>query len=99
VVGNDPVEPGPERSLVWVIGGKRSDHLDEDLLRDIFGCGHIAGHTERDVVDPGLVPQYQVLQVGAAACQCPLDEVLIFGYPICLSMKGLYTSSSRQTFL
>ena len=79
VIGGNAVEPGAEFAFA-LERAELGDDLDQHFLRHFFRIMRLKDHADRDVVNPRLVSQDELLQRRAvAACRPPhkLDVVNI----------------------
>jgi hypothetical protein len=59
MVGGNAIKPGAKRALT-LEHAKFGNDLDQHFLGDLLGVLRPEDHADRDVVDPGLVPQNQL---------------------------------------
>ena len=78
MVGGNTIEPGTELAFA-LERAELGDDLDEHLLCDLFGVLWMKYHANGDVVDPGLMPQYQLLQRDAVAVLGLCDQLVVGG--------------------
>ena len=77
-VAGDAEQPGPEREPSLFVSGKSFDHLEEDLLQDVFAVRRL-GHTNDDeAVDAFGVHVVQSSEGLGIACLRTVDERVDF---------------------
>lgn len=74
VIDDDPVEPGA-KAAASVEGRKPCEELDQDFLRGVLGILWAMHHSQRDVVNPGLMMPDEFLQGGVIAVLGQTNEL------------------------
>src|SRR6202022_3404597 len=77
VTDDDAVEPGPE-GAASLEGEEVGESLDQDLLGGILGVLRVVEHSDRDVVDPGLMAPHEVFERVAVAGSSSGHEEAVF---------------------
>jgi hypothetical protein len=70
LIARDPHQPGRERHLAPLVAWQAVEHLEEDLLGDVFGVVDVAQSGQRvavDLVDVRVVQRPDRIEVAAAA--------------------------------
>ena len=78
-INGEPVKPGAESALA-AIRADFSDQMHENILRQIFSLGRIAGHTQTDTINLPVMALVQVPQsVNVTVGNSTRQEIVVIG--------------------